>query len=454
MRSMWIASLAAAMVACVPGARAQAPNWVTSWTGSAQGPYPVGYASAQPNLGLAFPDPAAGARDQTFRLMVHPGLWGRSARLRLSNVHGTRPVTFDRVFAGEQAIAGTLVAGSNAAVAFGGRGSVTVPAGESVWSDAVDLAFVHDPAEPSMAGRRLAVSLHVVGESGPMTWHAKALTTSYVTAPDVTAEGVTAAGVTAMGADAAADEGDDAFRFATTSWYFLDAVDMAAPAGTRLVVAFGDSITDGTDSTLNGDDRWPDVLGRRLMARYGGRVVVVNQGIGGNRVVGPAVYTPERPFAGGPAAEQRVERDVLQLSGVSSVIWMEGTNDFGRGGEGATPEQVEAGVAEVVGRVRARLPGVRVIGATLTPDLHSSNPEHGSSEEAVKILAYNDFVRTTMLFDAVVDFNSVALDAASGEMRAEFVPDNTVGGPGDKLHPNRAGYRAMADSIDLGLLAP
>ena len=105
-------------------------------------------------------------------------------------------------------------------------------------------------------------------------------------------------------------------------------------------------------------------------------------------------------------------------------------------------------------RLRARLPGVRIIGATLTPNLHSTNPEHGSDEENAKVLAYNDFVRTTKLFDAVVDFNKATLDPASGELRAEFVPDNPVGGPGAKLHPNPAGYRAMANSIDLGLLAP
>ena len=441
MRSVQLASLLTAIVAYASGAHAQTSNWVTSWTGSAQGPYPIGNASAQPNLSFAFPNSAAGARDQTFRLIVHPGLWGRSARLRLSNAYGTLPVTFDHVFAGEQAIAGTLVKGSNAAVAFGGQGSVTVQPGQSVWSDSVSLPFVHDPAEPSMLGRKLAISLHVVGQSGPMTWHAKGITTSYVTAPGA-------------GSAAAAAEGDDAFPFATASWYFLDAVDMDAPAGTKLAVAFGDSITDGTDSTLNGDDRWPDVLARRLQAQYGSRVVVVNQGIGGNRIIGPASYTPEKPFAGGPSAQQRLERDILQLSGVSSVIWMEGTNDFGKGGEGATPEQVEAGVKDVVERLRARLPGMKIIGATLTPNLHSTNPEHGSDEENTKVLAYNDFVRATKLFDAVVDFNKLTLDPASGEMKPEFVPDNTVGGPGDKLHPNRAGYRAMGNSIDLGLLAP
>jgi lysophospholipase L1-like esterase len=440
MPNVRLAGLLAAIICCGTPANAQTPHWVTSWTGAVQGPYPIGNASAQPNLSFAFPDPPAGARDQTFRLIVHPDLWGHSARLRLSNAYGIQPVTFDHVFAGEQAIAGTLVAGSNTAVSFGGQASVSVPPGESVWSDPVSLPFVHDPADPSLVGRKLAVSFHVAGQSGPMTWHAKGITTSYLTAPGA-------------GAAAAADEGDGGLPFATASWYFLDAVDMEAPADTRLVVAFGDSITDGSDSTLNGDDRWPDDLARRLQAQYGSRVVVVNQGIGGNRIIGPATYTPKQPFSGGPAAQQRLDRDILQLSGVTAVIWMEGTNDFGKGGEGATPEQVEAGVKDVVERLRARLPGVKIIGATLTPDLHSTNPEHGSPEENTKILAYNEFVRSTKLFDAMVDFNKVTLDPATGELKPEFVPDNTIGGPGDKLHPNRAGYAAMANLIDLGLLA-
>jgi len=270
-----------------------------------------------------------------------------------------------------------------------------------------------------------------------MTWHAKGLTTSYLSAP----------GAGSLGA-----AGDDfALPYSTASWYFLDAVDMAAPAGTRLIVAFGDSITDGTASTMNGDDRWPDVLSHRLHAA-GLNFSVVNEGIGGNRVVGPAVYGPDKPFAGGPAAVQRLDRDVIGLSGVATVIWLEGINDFGKGGEGTTPEQVEGTMKEVVAKLRAKIPGVRVIGATLTPDLGSSNAEHGSPEEDAKRKTFNDWVRAGGVFDGFVDFDKVALDPQTGAMRAEFVPESTTGGPGDKLHPNRAGYQGMGKSIDLGLI--
>jgi hypothetical protein len=233
-------------------------TWITAWTGSVQGPYPVGNPSAQPDLTFAFPDPQAGARDQTFRLIVRPDLFGPQARLRLSNALGSRPVTIDGVHVGLQLGGPALAPGTNVAASFGGKASFTVAPGELIWSDPVDLPFWRRKTG-ALAGRRLAVSFHVVGESGPMTWHAKALTTSYVTAPGADAKGQL--------------EDESAFPFSTTSWYFLDAVDMRAPAGARLVVAFGDSITDGTASTLNGDDRWPDVLARRLHAAHGDQVV-------------------------------------------------------------------------------------------------------------------------------------------------------------------------------------
>jgi len=417
---------------------APAPHWVTSWATSAQGPYSVGYPSAQPSLKFALPDALVGARDQTFRLIVHPDVWGPSSRLRFSNAFGTRPVTFDGVYVGERAIGGNLVAGTNRPVSFAGRASVTLQPGRSVWSDAVQLPFVVSGAQ--LGGRKLAVSFHVVGDSGPMTWHAKALTTSYLTGPGTGAAGSL--------------ESDAAYPFTTASWYFLDAVDMMMPAGTRLVVALGDSIIDGTDSTLNGDDRWPDRLSRRLHDVYGERVAVVNEGIGGNRVAGPATYSAAQPFAGGPAAGQRLQRDVLELSGVSTVIWLEGINDFGRAGQGATPETVEGAVRAAVGRMRASLHGVRIVGATLTTAFGSTNPDHGSSEEDVKRRAFNDFVRASTLFDAVIDFDKVTLDPSSGKMKPEFVPDSTIGGAGDGLHPNRAGYQAMADAIDLRSLLP
>jgi lysophospholipase L1-like esterase len=413
-----------------------AARWVTAWAGSVQGPYPVGNPSAQPDQRFAFPVPANGARDQSFRLIVRPDAWGRQARLRFSNAFGTKPLALDGVYAGLALGGPALVKGSNQPVAFGGKPDVIVAPGESVWSDPVDLAFVRDPDAPELAGRKLAVSFHVAGESGLMTWHAKALTTSFVTAPGAGARG--------------AVEEDEAFPYSTASWFFLDAVDMRMPADTRLVVAFGDSITDGTASTMNGDDRWPDVLSRRLHRAFGNRIAVVNAGIGGNQVAGPAEYSAAKPFSGGPSAAVRLERDVLSLSGVSAVIWLEGINDFSKNGNAAV-DTVTAGMRETVARLRARIPGVRVIGATLTSALNATNAAHGSKEQDDKRRALNAFIRSSGVFDAVADFDAVTLDPATGEMKAAFIPESTTGGPGDRLHPNRAGYLAMGAAIDLGV---
>jgi len=222
------------------------------------------------------------------------------------------------------------------------------------------------------------------------------------------------------------------------------------PADTRVIVAFGDSITDGTASTMNGDDRWPDVLSRRLHRAFGNKIAVVDAGIGGNQVAGPAEYSPAKPFAGGPSAVARLERDVLSLSGVSAMIWLEGINDFSKNGN-ASVDTVATGMRDVVVRLRARTPGIRIIGATLTSALNATNAAHGSREQDDKRRALNAFIKTSGVFDAVADFDAATLDPATGEMQARFIPESTTGGPGDKLHPNRAGYLAMGEAIDIGI---
>lgn len=414
----------------------QGTAWTTAWAASAHGPYPSGNPSAQPNLTMAIPAPAEGARDQSMRMIVKPDVWGPSARIRLSNAFGTRPITFDHVFVGLQLAGAAIVPGTNQRATFSGASRVIVPAGTAVWSDAIPLAFV-DPARPtSTAGRKLAVSFQVVGASGPMTWHAKALATSYLGRPGT-------------GNHSSNDE-DAAFPFSTTSWFFVDAVDMRMPAGTKVIVAFGDSITDGTGSTLNGDDRWPDVLSRRLHRAYGDRVSVVNAGIGGNRIAGPATYSPASPVPGGPSAAARLERDVLSLSGVAAVIWLEGINDLSRNAN-TSVETIAAAMKDVVSRLKAAIPGVRVIGGTVITALGSTNGAHGSPEQDVARRELNTFIRTSGLFDGIADFDAATLDPATGGLKPEFVPDSTTGGPGDRLHPNRAGYLAMGEAIDLTL---
>jgi lysophospholipase L1-like esterase len=422
---------AAAAIAAASPASAAPPNFVVAWAGSAQGPYPVGNATAQPDLRFAFPDPAKGASNQSFRLIVRPDIWGKQARIRLSNVFGTKTVTFDSVHIGLQQSGSAILAGTNVPVTFGARTTIAIPPGKFATSDPVILPFVHEPPDKLLTGRRLAVSFHVVGDSGPMTWHAKGLTTSYISPPGSGAH--------------ASEESEKSYPYSTTSWYFLDALDMSAPAGTPAIVAFGDSITDGTASTINGDDRWPDVLARHMHGLYGAKFSVVNAGIGGNMIIGPADYKAN-PFAGGPSALDRLERDVIRLSGVKTVIWLEGINDFGNAG--ADVEKVEDGVKEAVKRLRTALPGVRIFMATLTSSLNSTNGGYGTPAIDEKRKAFNTFIKTCGLFDGVIDFDAVTLDPRTGELRAEYQPNSSTGGPGDKLHPNRAGYQAMGLSID------
>ena len=426
------AATLAAPAADVATAQSVGRKWVTTWVGSVHGPYPSGNPVAQPELKFAFPEPAAGANDQSFRLIVRPDLWGDQFRIRLSNTFGTQPVTFDGVYLGIRSGAGNILAGTNRPVAFSGRPSVTVPPGASIFSDAVQVPLPSSIA--TLGERKLAVSFHVVGSSGPMTWHAKALQTSYLTRPGAGAHGQ--------------DETDASFPFTTTSWYFLDAVDVMADAETIVVCAFGDSITDGTGSTQNGDDRWPDVFSRRMHAAYGNRVSVVNAGIGGNRILTPAAYPPPEPFPGGPSAHSRLDRDLLSLSGLTGVVFLEGINDITAG---ATSEAIISGVRDVVSRIRAK-GSITVVGATITSALGNAG-RGGTPEANARRKAVNEFIRTSGVFDSVADFDAATTDPATGSLKAEFQPNSSTGGPGDLLHPNRAGYQAMGNAVDIRAFA-
>jgi hypothetical protein len=184
-------------------------RWVATWTASVQGPYPSGNPSAQPVLDFAFESPQRGATDQTFRLVVKPDLWGARIRLRFANTFGSQPLTLDDICVGLQSSGGNIAYGTSEHVTFNGRRSMTIPPGRSLYTDPVTLRFVNRTGPSLLHGRRLAVSFHTPGSTGPMTWHAKALTTSYISAPGAGSH--------------SADETDTSFPFTTTSWYFLDA---------------------------------------------------------------------------------------------------------------------------------------------------------------------------------------------------------------------------------------
>jgi len=398
---------------------------------------PTTFAPANIQPDLAFPFPTAntlGATEQTFRSIVKPDLWGKRMRFRFSNVFGSQSVTFDEVTVALQEYSANVVPGTLTRVTFNGEASVTIPAGQEVFSDGIELRWARDDDSAGVQGRNLAVSYSVQGNSGPMSFHSGANTTSYITAPG--------------SGNHTEDLDVFAFEFTTTSWFFLDAVDVMAPEDTVVICAFGDSITDGTHTTLNINDRWMNTLSRRLHNAYGRKVSIVNEAIGGNRVVNPV-----NPNAtSGPAAVDRLDRDVLGLSGLTHVIWLEGINDLGAG---HTTDAIIAGYQNIVSRLHAR--GIKVFAGTMTSALGISGVDRGDNgpghDASRKVL--NNFIRTSGLFDGVEDFDAATLDPNTGNMRVEFLPNSQFTQlPWDYLHPNHAGYNAMGMAVDIAPFAP
>jgi lysophospholipase L1-like esterase len=407
--------------------------WVASWTASPQGPYPAGWAVAQPDLSFALPrGDTDGATDQTFRLIVKPDLWSKTIRLRLANTFGTRPIALGSVTVGLQSTGGNLLAGKTREVLFQGKPEVIIPVGEELYSDEVALDL--DPADPLLEGHNLAVSFFIKGSSGPLTWHCDAFYTSYLTAPG--------------NGDHTRDKNDAAFPFTTTSWFLLDAVEAQADPDTAVVCAFGDSITEGVNSTLNGSDTWPDVLSQRLHSAYGNKIAVVKEAISGNTVTN----CPRNggTSVNGPSAGDRLDRDVLGVAGLRYVVWLEGINDLGACLISA--DQVIQGYKDVVDRLHAKK--IKVIGATVVSSFGSPIGSYGFPKIDIERKKINDFIRIGGLFDGVADFDAATLDPATGAMKATMQPNDTTGGPGELLHPNRVGYQAMAETIDIRTLAP
>jgi lysophospholipase L1-like esterase len=454
-------------------------HWVATWATSpaayfvyvaplpqnqALAPAPTRFTVANIQPDLAFPFPTAnttGASTQTIRSIVKPDLWGKRMRVRFSNVFGNQPVTFDSATIALQEYAGNVVHGTVTPVTFSGAKSVTIPAGQERWSDGVHLSWVKHADDPIIQGRNLAISYSIEGDSGHMTYHSGANTTSFITPPG--------------SGDHTQDADGFAYEYTTSSWFFLAAVDVMASVGTVVICAFGDSITDGTHTTFNTNDRWANVLSRRLHNAYGNRVSVVNEAIGGNRVINPVVANA----ASGPAAVDRLDRDVLGLSGLTHVIWLEGINDLGAGYGAAanpvenpvihTPAAIIAGYRDVVTRLHAK--GIKVYGGTVVSALGLNNPaqgwdltnfpnflatvDNGPVVEANRLIL-NQYIRTPGNFDGVVDFDAATRDpAASGNMKAKYLPNSQFTQlPWDYLHPNHAGYNAMGLAVDITPFAP
>jgi len=378
------------------------PRWLGSWATS----------PAPPDLGGPS---VAGFDNQTLREVVYLHFGGDRVRVRVTNAFGASPLALGQADLALRGPNASIFAGSDRKLTFGGRVSMTIPAGAEVYSDPVNLRV--------RAGQELSVSLFLPSGTGPTTWHSFADTTNYV-APG----------------NHASDTDGTAYTSTTTHWFFLDGVDVAAPRTDNAVVALGDSITDGALSTLDANNRWPDFLSRRLNSQEDNRTSVLDEGIGGNRVLNNAPCC-------GVNALARLDRDVLSQDGVRFVILLEGINDIGfsqlSGPETApqtdvSAEQIIAGYKQIIAQVH--LKGLKVFGGTLTP---FKGAAYETPAGLVKRDAVNHFVRTSGAFDAVIDFDRATRDPNDPE---RFLP---AFDSGDHLHPNDVGYQAMANAIAL-----
>lgn len=352
--------------------------------------------------------------DRTVRNIVHTSIDGNDVRVRLSNVYGTAPVTFDSVYLGQQADGAAVVAGSNRRATFGGQTTVSIPPGAEVLSDAIPTTVA--------AGVNLAVSVHATDTSDATTGHPKAKETNFEGPGDV-----------------ASAETNTGYTGRTNDWYWVDGVVVDHP-GAATVVALGDSITNGSASTDNSEHRWPDYLADRLRAAGGPQFGVANEGIGGNKVT--AGVNAGTGAQAGPSAQCRFQRDVVDQPGASTVILLEGVNDIG-GGYVTSADQLIAADQQII--TRAHAAGLRIVGGTLTPFQGAGyyTPQKEAIRESV-----NTWIRTGGAFDGVADFDAAVRDPSNPRA---LLPAYDSGG---HLHPNDAGDQAMANAVDLTALRP
>lgn len=358
--------------------------------------------------------------NQTIREIVHVSIGSTMVRVRLSNAYGKESVEIGSAHVALREKGAAIVAGSDRALTFGGKTSVTIPPNALILSDPVALKIA--PAGD------LTISLFLPKAHVGGGIHYAAQQTNYVGSGDLTG---------------AADMPGSA---TITSWVFLSGVDVAAPLAAATVVTFGDSITDGARSTVDTNHRWPNFLAERLLARKGATPLgVVDAGIGGNRIL----HDPNENSAFGESALARFDRDVLAQAGVKYVVVLEGINDLGHAGPNHFSEE-QVGAAEIIAGLqqliaRAHEKGLKIFGATLTPFIGTPFAGYYSAEKEVQRKKVNEWIRTGHAFDGVIDFEKAVEDKAN--------PDHLTAAydSGDHLHPKDEGYKAMADAIELSL---
>jgi lysophospholipase L1-like esterase len=383
--------------------------WVTTW-------------SASPQVAVPGTLSATGFDNQTVRDIVFTSAGGNAARVVLTNVFGTSPLRVGHVTLAIAGSGAAVRAGTVARVSFGGSSSIEIPPGAQALSDPVTMRV------PALTD--LAVSVYLPGQTGAATIHSDAQQDNWVSGSG----------------DHAGDAGAGAFSTDSQSWYYVSDVIVRSPGTAGTVVAFGDSITDGFQSTVNANARWPNDLARRLAARPGPALSVADEGISGDRVLNDSLCC-------GVNAVARFERDALDQPGVRDVIVLIGINDFGFSALPPNPiynpvtdvsaAQVIAGYRQLIAQARAR--GLKVIGATLLPFKGAAyyTPAGEAKREAV-----NAWIRLRGAWDGVIDFDKVMRDPA------DPLALNPAYNSGDNLHPNDAGYQVMANAVSLGTLLP
>ena len=395
-------------------AMAEEGVWIATWTAS---PEPAEPNPKRPVLNL---------QDQSVRERVRISVGGSQIRIRLSNEYGSSPLQVGAVTVAVPNDVTSVKSGSIRSVTFGGRESVTIPAGAPVLSDPV--------AFPVGYGSEISLTLYFPKRVTAPTWHALALKRAVVSAQGDATHTEKIEG----GAESA-------------NLIVVSAVLVPAQPGQRVILAFGDSIVDGDGSTVDADHNWTSNLVRRLGdAPPGSKWAVVNEGIAGNRLLADG---PIPSLGIGGLA--RFDRDALSVPGVTHIVLLEGINDLNfpgaKLGDLALADPADARNADdligayrqLISRAHAR--GIKLIGATITPCEGVDIPGYYSEAKEAVRQSVNRWIRTSHAFDGVIDFDAVVRDP---DHPSRLLPRLASE---DHLHPNDAGYQAMADAIDLAL---